>query len=252
MVATLYVVPASHPCAAVERALQAKGIEYRRVDLVPVFHKLHQRARFRGGDTVPGIVFDDGTRMLGSRAILRELERRVPEPPFLPAGEQERTRVEQVEQWGDEMLQGLARRVLWTALGRNVGALLSYSEGSRLVPPVPAPLVALTGRPVAFIEKRINKAGEAAVRADLQALPGHLDRVERWLDEGILGGEHPNAADLQVASGLRLLTTVEDLAPLLDRPAGDYARRMFPSYPGRCPAGALPAEWLPAPAAAHA
>jgi glutathione S-transferase len=252
MSATLYAVPASHPCAAVERALQAKGVDYRRVDLVPVFHKLHQRARFRTGASVPGIVFDDGTRMLGSRAILRELERRVPEPAFLPSDADERTRVEQVEAWGDEMLQGLVRRILWTALGRDTGALASYSEGAKLVPPVPAPLVKITGRPVAFLEKRINSAGEAAVRADLQSLPGHLDRVERWLKEGTLGGGHLNAADLQVAAGLRLLATVEDLAPALDRPAGAYARRVFEQYPGRVPAGTLPRDWLPAPAPAHA
>jgi glutathione S-transferase len=252
MAAILYVVPASHPCAAIERALQAKGIDYRRVDLVPVFHKLHQLARFRGGSTVPGIVFDDGTKLLGSRAILRELERRVPEPALLPEDPEARKRVEQVEAWGDEMLQGLVRRVLWTALRRNTGALKSYSEGSKLVPPVPGPLVKLSGAPVSFLEKRINGADQVRVRADLQSLPGHLDRVERWIDEGVLGGETPNAADLQVAAALRLLSTLEDLTPMLDRPAGAYARRTFPSYPGRCPAGTLPAAWLPAAAVAHA
>src|SRR3954447_26294337 len=81
--ATLYAVPASHPCAAVERALQLKGLEYRRVDLPPVAHKAIQQALF-GGAPVP--VFSlDGRRILGSRAILRALEERAPEPPLLPA-----------------------------------------------------------------------------------------------------------------------------------------------------------------------
>ena len=39
---TLYVVPASHPCAAVELALERKGLAYRRVDLLPVVHALHR------------------------------------------------------------------------------------------------------------------------------------------------------------------------------------------------------------------
>src|SRR3954465_4758440 len=43
---TLYVVPASHPCAAVERALQCKSLAYRRVDLIPLWHVVHQRAVF--------------------------------------------------------------------------------------------------------------------------------------------------------------------------------------------------------------
>src|SRR4051812_43855717 len=47
--ATLYAVPASHPCAAVERALQLKRLAYRRVDLPPLAHKAIQRAVFGGG-----------------------------------------------------------------------------------------------------------------------------------------------------------------------------------------------------------
>ena len=46
MAATLYAVPASHPCAAVEKALQLKGIEYRRVDIPPVAHKAVQKVLF--------------------------------------------------------------------------------------------------------------------------------------------------------------------------------------------------------------
>ena len=51
------------PC--VERALQLKAIEYRRVDMPPVAHKAVQKALF-GGGTVPGLVLD-GEKILGSR-----------------------------------------------------------------------------------------------------------------------------------------------------------------------------------------
>lgn len=244
MPATVYAVPASHPCVAVERALELKGIDYRTVHLVPVFHKLHQRVRFREASTVPGVVFEDGRRLIGSRAIMAELERMRPEPPLWPSEPAARVRVQEAEAWGDEVLQPLVRRVLWTALSRDTAAQLTYAEGARLVPPVPAPVARLSGGAVAWAEKRINGAREDDVRADLQSLPGHLDRVERWLGEGLLGGEPPNAADLQVATGLRLLTTLDDLHPMFDRPAGEYARRMFEHYPGRCAAGAL-AHLLP-------
>ena len=46
---------------------------------------------------------------------------------------------------------------------------------------------------------------------------------------------------------MRLLLTIEDLAPLLrDRPAAELALRLFGDFAGAVPAGTLPAEWLPA------
>ncbi len=248
MTAKLYVVPASHPCAAVAAALDVKGIPYRRVELVPAFHKAHQKARF-GRASVPGIVFADGQRVSGSRAIVRAIEERRPDPPLFPAAGDRRRRVEEAEEWGDQTLQPLVRRVLWHALSENTGAQLSYLEGARLVPPVPAALARLSGGAVAALERRFNAVGEGAVRADLQHLPAHLERIDRWIDQDVLGLEGPNAADLQIASGVRLLLTLADLAPLIDgRPAGAHARRWFPDYPGRTPAGTLSAAWLPAPA----
>ena len=147
MAAILYAVPASHPCAAAEKALQLKGVDYRRVDIPPVAHKAVQYARF-GGGTVPGLVLD-GEKILGSRRIVRALEERLPEPPLLPADEKERKSVELAEEWGDEVLQPLVRRAIWVALRRSPASPPSYGEGSRL--PLPdavsrlmAPLVAMS------------------------------------------------------------------------------------------------------------
>jgi glutathione S-transferase len=240
--ATLYAVPASHPCAAVERALELKGIVYRRVDLPPVAHKGIQQALF-GGGTVPGLALD-GRRILGSRAIVRELDERAPEPRLLPEDRDARKPIELAEGWGDEVLQPLVRRVLWSALRRAPEAMPSYSEGSSLR--IPGPLARLSAPLVARAEQRINAASDLAVRADLANLDHHLARVERWMEHDVIGGERPNAADLQIASGLRLLLTVEDVARAAgSRGAVELARRWFPSYPGRVPAGALPAQWLP-------
>src|SRR3954469_18366885 len=125
MPATLYVVPASHPCATVMRALELKGVAYKRVDLVAGLHKLLQKRRFGGAGTVPGIVFEDGRRLAGSRAILSELERRRPEPPLFPPAGDERRRVEEAEEWGDQVLQPIVRRLVWHALSTHLGAQLS-------------------------------------------------------------------------------------------------------------------------------
>lgn len=246
MAAKLYVVPASHPCATVERALELKGIPYKKVNLVPVFHKGHQKARFGGAGTVPGIRFDDGRKVMGSKEILRTLE---DTPPSLfPADADARRRVEEAETWGDEILQPLVRRVVWCALAARPAAQLSYlPSDEKLFPPTPRFAAKLSGGIVAWAERRINASTDEAVRTDLRSLPEHLDRVDGLIADGVIGGENLNAADLQIATGLRLLLTVDDVQPLVDaRPAGELARRVCPDYPGNVPAGALPPAWLPA------
>src|SRR5438270_10591624 len=79
----LYVLPGSHPCAAVEAALKLKSIDYDRVDLLPMSQLFVGPLRY-GGATVPGMRMD-GERIVGSRAIMRRLDEVVPEPPLLPA-----------------------------------------------------------------------------------------------------------------------------------------------------------------------
>jgi glutathione S-transferase len=238
---TLYAIPGSHPCACAELALRLKAIPYRRVDMIPLLHKPLQRARF-GATTVPGLILD-GEKFLGSRRIVRALEAHVPEPRLLPADAEKRRAVELAEEWGDEVLQPLVRRVVWAALAREPSAIPSYSADARL--PVPPVLARLSAPLVARAEIRVQHASDANVRADLVNLDRHAQRVERWIDQGTLGGEQPNAADLQIGAGLRLMLTLDDIAARLDgRPAGELARRWFPHYPGRTPAGALPAAWL--------
>ena len=244
MAAVLYAIPASHPSATVERALQLKDVPYRRVELIPGPHRLQQRARF-GSRSVPAIAFPDGARVTGSRAILRALDERVPAPPLMPAGEDDRARVARAEEWGEQVLQPVVRRIVWAALRRAPGALESYTEGARL--PVPRVLARVSAPLVARLSQRLNGADDASVRADLLSLPMHLGRIDGWIANRTLGGGELNAADLQIGASLRLLLTIEDVRPLMDaRPAGQLARRWFPAYPGTTPAGTLPRRWLPA------
>ena len=225
MPATLFAVPASHPCAAVEVALRMKRIPFRRVDWPPPMHKLTQRALF-GGPTVPGLRFEDGERVLGSRRILRALDARVPEPRIVS----DDPRVDEAEAWGDEVLQPLVRRLTWVALRRRPAAMVSYSVNAR--PPVPGPVVRVLAPGIVRSQAALNKA-HRDVEGDRAALPGHLDRIDAWIAGGTLGGEHPNQADLQIGSSLRLALTIGEIAPQIDaRPAGGLARRWFPDYPG--------------------
>jgi glutathione S-transferase len=232
----LYVVHGSHPCETVKRAMEMKGIPYKLVELPPPLHAPIQRLLF-GERTVPALRMN-GEKISGSRKILRRLEELRPDPPLYPADPEERRRVEEAEAWGDQTLQPIARRLLWPAMKRNPAAMVSYSEHSKT--PLPAPIVRLSAPLISRGAIRLNKATDEAVRADLDALPGYLDRIDGWIEAGVLGGEEPNAADLQIATTLRLLMTLEDLRPLIEpRPAGQLALRLFPQIDGHMPAGAL-------------
>src|SRR5690349_15967112 len=126
MPARLYIVHGSHPCATVQKALELKGIPYKNVELLAASQPLVMKALF-GQRTVPGIRFEDGEKVHGSRAILRALETRVPEPALYRGPE-----IEEAERWGDEVLQPIPRRLLWFGFAQNHRAMHGYQEGQRL------------------------------------------------------------------------------------------------------------------------
>jgi glutathione S-transferase len=239
--ARLYVIPGSHPSRTALMMLERKGIDYRRVDLMPVISKAALRAVRFPGVTVPALKID-GERIQGSREIARALDRIRPDPPLFPRDPDARAKVEQAERWGDEVLQPVARRALWNALRRDRSPLRSYSAGARLG--IPIGLAVKTAAPIVALSARFNEATDDSVRDDLAALPGMLNRVDDWIAEGVLGADEPNAADLQIATSLRLLITLDDLRePIAARPAGRLALRLDPDYPGTTPP-ILPSQWL--------
>ncbi len=252
MKARLFVLPGSHPAMAARLMLEHKGIDYSRVDLVPVLSKGILRAAGFPRVTVPALRLD-GERIQGTMAIARALDQAVPEPPLLPsqsADPERRAAVEEAEEWADADVQQLARRIIWNILSRDPRGRRSYLEGARLG--VPVGLAARTAAPLVHLSKRFNAADDEAVRADLGQLPAILDRVDELLAAGVIGTEQPNVADFQIATCLRLLLTMDDVRDAFtDRPCRDYALDLAPEYLGYAPA-ALPDEWKswrPAPAA---
>jgi len=245
--AKLYVLPGSHPCAAVEAALGLKAIPFERVDLVPMTQLVVGPMRY-GGSTVPGMRIDD-ERIVGSRLIMRRLDALVPQPALLPEpSDPARAQVLEAERWGDEVLQSLPRRIIDVAFLRDPAAMGSYLGDARL--PIPRPLMGPAFPLTARLMAMKNHASEDSARADLAALPGLLDRIDEWIAEGVMGGERPNAADLQIGSTIRLLLTLGDVRPLIEgRPAAELIR-WFPPMVGEVPAGVMPAEWLALPAGA--
>ena len=243
----LYALPASHPCAAVAAALRLKQIEFERVELLPLTQLIVGPLRY-GGRTVPGMRID-GERLVGSRAIMRRLDQLVPDPPLLPPpGSAAYARVLDAERWGDEALQSVPRRVLDLSFVRAPAAMLSYAADAKL--PVPLELM----RPAAPLVARLmaiqNGAREQAVRDDLAALPAQLARIDGWIADGLLGGEQPNAADLQIGSTVRLLRTVAAVRPTIDAYAAAALVRYFPPTTCEVPPGTLPSAWIAPPTAA--
>jgi glutathione S-transferase len=237
----LYALPGSHPCAAVEAALRLKSIAYKRVDLLPSGEVLLGPLLW-GGKTVPGMRID-GERLLGSRTIMRRLDVLAPEPPLLPApGEPSYARVLDAERWGDEVFQSVPRRLIDVSFVRRPSAMESYAASAKLPLPVALlrPMMPLTARLMALK----NRARDEAARADLAALGSQLERIDGWIAEGLLGGEQPNAADLQIGSTIRLLMSIGDVRPLIAGRPAEQLTRYFPPMVGEVPAGVLPADWL--------
>ena len=235
------MIPGSHPAMAVRAMLEHKAIDYKRVDLMPVISRGVLKALRFPGITIPSLRIDD-RKLTGSRAISRALDEIQPEPALFPADAEARDAVEQAERWGEEVLADAIRRILWNAIKRDTAPLRSYAEGANIG--IPIGLAMATAAPIVFAEQRIYSVTDDAVRADLAALPEMLDRIDAWIAEGVIGAEKLNAADFQIATGLRLAMTLDDLRPAIEaRPAGALATRVVPQFPGRTPA-ILPGEWL--------
>lgn len=236
---TLHSLPPSHPSRAAEAALVYKGLEFEKIDLAPGEHNAAMEEIYgEGHRTVPGLVVGDEP-VHGSSAIFARLEEIAPDPPLYP--EPIADRVREAERWGDEELQQLGRNLGWGALHFRPEAMGTMAGGPPLDP-------AGTDFAIKYARASWKYHGITAVQLaeDLEGLPAKLDHIDQLAADGIIGGDQPTAADLQIGSTIRVLMIVGDLRPLLsDRPGEEIAMRWFPDYPGDVPAGAFPAGWVP-------
>jgi glutathione S-transferase len=239
-VLTLLGIPGSHPTLAVELMLRHKALPYRRIDMPNGAHRAVLPLLGYGSRTVP-VARIDGRRVAGSVPIARALDAVRPSPPLLPDGDR-RAAVERAEAWGDKELQEDVRAPARWAAMHDPEAMGTFLDGVQMgLPPsvLRASLPLL--RPVVGLTLRVP---DADARDRLRALLRDLDEVDRLLAEGVIGGPEPNAADFQVATSVRLALCFDDLRERIDaRPAGAFARRVCPNYPGRFRA-VLPPEWL--------
>ena len=233
----LHGLAPSHPCMIAEAALRRKGLGYERIDFQPGPHVEEMTKIYgEGNATVPGMLVD-GEPVHGSRPILAKLEKLVPDPPLYPSEE-----VAEAERWGDEELQDLGRSLPWGAMYFRPESMGTFGGAGALDP-------AGTDFAIKLVRSTWRYHGITAERlaADLAGLPAKVDHVDALAAEGVIGGDQPNAADLQIGATLRVLLTVGDVRGLIEgRPGEEIARRLFPDYAGEIPAGAFPADWVPA------
>ena len=241
MAARLYAIPGSHPCVTAELALERKGIPYERTDLPPVASIPVLRSLGFPRRTVPALKLD-GRRIQGSRELTRTLEELRPEPPLFPRDAEARRKVEEAEGWGDEVLQSLARRITLRVLvdeGR-AGIYRPFVEGARFPLGLPASVAAYTTKPALWADCKVHGATREQVRRDVTEVDAVLDHADALIAEGVIGGEDPNAADLQIAPSVRLLMIVASLRPRIEeRPAGQLALRLVPEFAGDVPGATL-------------
>ncbi len=234
----LYGTKPSPPAHSARLMLESKGLDYKPIWLLPGLHPALLRTRgFRGG-TVPAIKID-GRKVQESRAISRALDELEPEPPLFPADPQQRLEVEEAERWGDEVLQDVPRRIIrWMSVHRPETRVMIAEEIGVPFPRFAAWINAPTARRMA------NKVdSDAQIQNAIAQVPEVLDHVDELIAGGVIGGEEPNAADLQIATSVRALLTVRDLdAVTRGRPSADLAMRLVPEFGNDFPAGLLPAE----------
>jgi glutathione S-transferase len=249
----LYVVPGSNASMTGRLLLDHKAIEYERKDLVPGAHVAILKMVGFPGITVPAVKID-GRRVQGTRPITRALEELWPDPPLFPANPARRDAVEEAERFGEQELQHAARRLFYCAGRRDSTNFKSVVLGGEAkLGPARKLLVKRAASGILWAATQGHGATDDVCRQAIRDLPGMLDRIDAWIEDGLLGGEVLTAADFQVGTNLRLLLLFEDLAPWIEgRPAARLARRVVPVYPGRIRA-VFPPEWLePLRRAGHA
>src|SRR5215211_9162181 len=194
--------------------------------------------------SVPAIKID-GRRVQGTLSIARALEQLRSDPPLFPVDPARREAVEDAERFGEQELQHAARRLFYCAGRREPENFTSVVLGGETnLGPARRLIVAAGARAILWAATRGHGATDEACRHAMSDLPRMLDRIDAWIEGGLLDAEVLTAADFQTGVKLRLLLLFEDIAPWIEgRPAARLAHRVAPVYPGRIRA-VFPPEWL--------
>src|SRR5437763_197346 len=134
--------------------------------------------------TVPALRLGD-RRVMTNHEIARFLDELQPEPPLLPAHPEHRQAVEVAERWANEVFQMTARRLVVAAAVVPGRHLLNDGEDGRLGPLLYRSRILrkVVAHVIARIAFRVNPDTERAMLAEL---PEMLDRIDEWIERGVL------------------------------------------------------------------
>lgn len=214
----LFMFRGSNAVRTAELMLAHKAIAYEEVLLKRGEHITQLPARGFQGITLPAIEAA-GQRVQGTREISQWLDELKPEPKLFPANDEERLAVKRAEQYG-EQLQDVVRRLFYCATNRTAPTAVEQLAAAH------------------------HGATDAAAKHDLATLNARLDRIDDWIQIGLLNGSELNAADFQIAPNIAWLLRFEDIAPsIVDRPAAAHATRVAGEAPRQLQR-VFPDEWL--------
>jgi glutathione S-transferase len=220
----LFGAQGSAPTYCSELMLRHKGIPYRRVNLLSGTHPRRLRRKGFPGRTVPALSLD-GQLVQTNREIARALDDLVPDHPLFPDDPIARAEVEAAEGFCDEELQPATRRMLIWSFNRDPDSIRFHPEIGK----IPLPRQRFLRPPFARLVYRYYGVTEEVIREHFDSLPEMLDRVDGYIDAGVLNGPDLNAADFQVAPMIVVLLGICDLGGELGgRPAAALADRVAP------------------------
>lgn len=222
--AKLYGLRGSAPSLSAELMLLHKGIQYRRVNLIAMLHRKRLPRKGFAGGTVPAMKLN-GHRVQTNRAIARVLDELVPEPGLFPEDPALRAEVEEAERFGDEVVQPATRRMIIWSFNQEPDSVRFHPANGRLNIPRSA---WLRDRMMPRVFE-IYGVTETVIREDFESLPAWLDRLDRYLADGVLDAPRLSAADFEIAPLIGALMGIGDLgAEIGRRPIAALHNRVLP------------------------
>lgn len=220
---TLYAIPGSHAAHTGELLLRHKGVPFRRVNIPPPFHRVVVRLLGYPGARVPAVRFPDGSKVHRTKRLARALDERQPEPRLVP----DDPRVLEAEAWGEKALQQWSRRMVAAAGVRGTDRLHEGGADGRM-----GPLLArnaVTRRAICAMIMLAFSVTPKRQREDWAQRGEMFDRVDAWIEDGVLNGEQLNSADLIIVTSLALVDYRRDVRPEMEgRPLYGLVERVLP------------------------
>jgi glutathione S-transferase len=221
----LFGSPISPFVDKVARALHLKGVPYR-------LHEPQSPFDFGRWNPRTGkmpVLEVAGEREYDSTFILRRLDTLLPDPPLYAADAPSAARQRFVEDWSDEGLYWYGMALRWC--DANATATADQIAATLPVPALVRPLLRPLLRRQIGSQAHAQGLGRLPVERVLDELGRRLDELLVLLGEGpFFFGTRPGAADLAVASQLRMLRSgpTPQAAELITRrpPLAAYAARV--------------------------